>query len=142
MTNPITGESEDPDESMMSGVEDLLGVDEGGREDFRSAVISRIAAWAIENKGQQLVVRGVLPDHLKRLRDAYFERNRGKVVETVRAALAVLDEDDPPPPSEARAAGETLINELVERHGYCRSCARDALARILSRRFEQREGGA
>jgi serine protein kinase len=135
--NQATNADQDPDESLMRSVEEALGVPASEKDDYRRGVMSRIAAWAIEHPGQKLLIPAVLPGQLRRLRESYFEKHRQKVATVARHALRVLDRGksgtglDP----ENTAAGERLVSELVARYGYCRSCAKDGIARLLIGRF-------
>jgi predicted Ser/Thr protein kinase len=130
-----TGEYKDPDESLMQRVEESIKDPSEEADEFRRGLISRIAAWAIEHPKQQLLVGAVLPGHLRRLRDAYFDDHRAKVAEVAGYSLAVVSEDDDQLDRESRTAGASLLERLESEHGYCRICARDGLARLLSQRF-------
>lgn len=138
--NPATNADEDADENLMRTVEEALGVAASERDDYRRGVMSRIAAWAIEHPGQKLLLAAVLPGQLRKLRESYFEKHRKKVVAAARHALEVLDEGRAGSGFDAEdtAAGERLVAEMIARYGYCRSCAKDGIARLLAGRF----GGA
>lgn len=131
-----TGEYRDPDESLMRKIEEAIKEPSDDTEEFRRGIISRFAAWAIEHPGQKLAVGAVLSGHLRRLRDAYFQEHRAKVAATARHALKVVSEEADQLDGEARTAGEALLERLLADHGYCRSCVREALARVIGKRFE------
>jgi predicted Ser/Thr protein kinase len=135
--NPGTNADEDPDEGLMCGVEEALGVPASEKDDYRRNVMSRIAAWAIEHPGQKLLIAAVLPGQLRRLRESYFEKHRQKVAAAARHALRGLDQATGGTglDGEDKAAGERLVAALVERYGYCRACAKDGIARLLIGRF-------
>jgi predicted Ser/Thr protein kinase len=138
--NPATGRAEDPDRRMMESVEDDLGVDPGERAEFRDGIFSRIAAWAIEHPGERHRVGQVLAAHLRRLEDAYYAKHRGRLARLARAALEVLDGEERPATAAAeREAARRMLERLTADAGYCRSCARDALARLVVRRFADEE---
>jgi predicted Ser/Thr protein kinase len=135
--NPGTNADEDPDESLMRSVEEALDVSPSDKDEYRRSVMSRIAAWAIEHPGQKLLLAAVLPGQLRSLRDSYFEKHRQKVAAVARHALRALDaaKTETGLDAESAAAGERLVGELIARYGYCRSCARDGVARLLASRF-------
>ncbi len=137
--NETTGEQEDPDEEMMRGVERDLEVDDADRDSFRNGVLSRMAGWAIDHPGQRTRVSAALPAHLRRLEDAYFNKNRAKVKRIAQRALAVLGKEDERLDDDERRAAEETIERLVADFGYCRSCALDALARLIRARFSDDE---
>jgi predicted Ser/Thr protein kinase len=131
-----TGEYKDPDESLMKKVEESIKDAEDDTDEFRRGVISRIAAWAIEHPKQKLNLGAVLPGHLRRLKDAYFEEHRTRVAAAARYALEVVSDEADKLDRESREEGERLLERLLTEHGYCRSCARDGLARVLKKRFD------
>jgi predicted Ser/Thr protein kinase len=129
------GEYKDADESLMQKVEESIKDADEDADEFRKGIIARIAAWAIEHPKQKLAVGAVLPGHLRRLRDAYFESHRAKVAAAAGYAMKVVCDEADQLDAESRAAGESLIENLLSEHGYCRSCARDGLARLLASRL-------
>ena len=135
--NPATNADEEPDEGLMRSVEEALGVDSSDKDEYRMGVISRIAAWAIEHPGQKLLVAAVLPGQLRKLKESYFEKHRQKVAAIARHALRALDPGKATVGRDAEndAIGERLVAELIARYGYCRSCAKDGIARLLNGRF-------
>ena len=130
-----TGQEEDPDERMMSAVEESLGIAQQDREEYRKGVISRIAVWAIEHPGQKMMVAAVLPGQLQRLRTAYFDRHREKVARVARLTMRVMEGDDANMEEEEKAVGRKLKDRMIEDHGYCESCARDGIGRLIAIRF-------
>jgi predicted Ser/Thr protein kinase len=137
--NPVTNLDENPDEGLMRAVEESLGVTLAEKDEYRRGVMSRIAAWAIEHPGQKLLLAAVLPGQLRRLQESYFEKQGQKVAAIARHALKVLDGGAAAAglDAERRAEGERLVEGLVSRYGYCRACARDAVARLLIGRYDK-----
>ncbi len=131
-----TGQDVDPDENMMGAVEESLGIASQDREEYRKGVMSRIAAWAIEHPGQKMMVAAVLPGQLQRLRTAYFDRHRDKVAWVARIAMRVMEGDETHMAKDEKATGRKLIDRMIEDHGYCESCARDGIGRLLEKRFK------
>jgi len=133
--NEITGLVEDPDEKLMRGVEESLGVEERESLEYRRGVMNRIAAWAIEHPGQKMMAAAVLPGQLRRLREAYFEKNREKVIQAARHALEMMEGRGDRLPEPARKTAATLLANMRARHGYCEDCARDGIARLIAKRL-------
>jgi len=138
--NPTTNADEDPDENLMRTVEESLGVAMIDKDEYRRAVMSRIAAWAIEHPGEKLLLAAVLPGQLRKLKEAYFEKQSQKVAAMARQALRILDGGPATTGLEAekRAEGERLIESLISKYGYCRACARDGIARLLIGRYDNK----
>ncbi len=130
-----TGQDENPDETMMSGVEEKLGVTENILE-FRRNLISRIAAWALEHPRQKVSPEIIFPEYLRRLRNAYFREHRKKVVKVAKNALTLISEEKSSlDPSEKEVAA-TIIERLTSEYDYCRDCMKEGLARLISKRLE------
>jgi predicted Ser/Thr protein kinase len=134
VTSETTGQDEDPDEAMMARVERMLGVVEDKTE-FRKGVISRIAAWALENPRKKVRVDVVFPEYLKKIRDAYFLEHRKKVVKVAKCALTLLSDGAESLDAADRKAASQMLREMTGKHHYCDACARDGLARLISKRF-------
>jgi serine protein kinase len=90
--NKLTGEYEEPDANLMSEVERLLDV-KGDPEDARKALISGIAAWALDHPGQKVEPGAVFPQQLRRIRDAIYAERRGLVAQVARD-LVILVRDE------------------------------------------------
>ncbi len=129
-----TGQDEDPDETMMQSVEQKIGMS-GDAEEFRKTLISRIAAWALENPGEKVDVEKIFPEYLRRIRDAYFQEHRKKVVKVAKNALTLLSDGTQSPDPPVREAAEQMMAALKEQFGYCDHCMKDGLARLISKRF-------
>lgn len=136
--NSATKTDEEPDEGMMAGVEESLGVDKGQSAEYRHGIMNRIAAWAIDHPGQKMLVGAVLPGQLGRLREAYFEKNREKVAKVSRKAMEILEERGEKLTKADREAAQKLLDNLKRDHGYCDHCAADGISRLLARRFEEK----
>lgn len=136
--NEATKKDEEPDESLMSAVEENLGVDREESDEYRRGIMNRIAAWAIDHPGQKMLVAAVLPGQLRKLKEAYFEKNREKVAQVARDAMSILEEKDGKLSEAARKTSQSLLENLKSVHGYCDSCATDGIARLLARRFSRK----
>lgn len=132
--NKVTGSDEDPDPQMMKQVEDALDIAEDKVEDFRKALISTIAGYAIEHPGQQLDISKVFPDHLNSLRSSYFEKHRVKVAKVGEDILALLSEEKISA-SEDEENARAALSALKERFGYCDSCVKEALSDLIKARY-------
>ncbi|MGF1468252.1 MAG: serine protein kinase PrkA [Sandaracinaceae bacterium] len=136
--NAHTGDYEDPDPKLMENVEQMLGVDPKGSEDFRRSMISTVAGHAIDNPGVAVDYLRVFPRYLARVREATYGERR-KQLAAIAQDLLVLVSDD-----EARlAAMERPRREAAERarermasdHGYADASIRDAVGELLVRRY-------
>ncbi len=126
-----TGRSAEPDLALLQSVERLLPT-QGPVEQYRRSLVSRIGAYAVDHPEERpLDFRKMFPDLLRALRRNFFDERRGVVT---RAQRHMLLHDTPDfavlPESDRRVALRTLEN-LTGRHGYCASCAKDAVGLAL-----------
>lgn len=133
--NKVTGKDEEPDNSTMTLVEERLDIPPAETEDFRKALISAIAGYAIEHPGQALELPAIFPDYLSTLRSSYFEEHREMVAKVGRNVLTYLTGDKVTPEEDAETAVSAL-SVLKERFGYCDSCLSEALADLFGHRFQ------
>jgi predicted Ser/Thr protein kinase len=132
--NRLTGEYEEPDEKMMREVERLLDV-KGDAQDWRKGMISGIAAWAIDHPGQKVEASGVFPQYMKRMREAIFADRRPAVAMIARDIVILVREDGAGLDKERKKDAEAVIERMIAKLGYCRSCAGDAASMLVRRRF-------
>jgi predicted Ser/Thr protein kinase len=132
--NPITGRLEEPDEEMMSEVEKTLGVG-AKRDDFRHDVISRIGAWSIDNPNSKPSYGDIFPKHFQLLRESYFEQRKKIVKKTNQDLLILLTDGAERLEREARVRAEETLAGLLDKHGYCKKCAKEALSFLLRKRY-------
>jgi predicted Ser/Thr protein kinase len=132
--NKLTGEYEEPDANLMSEVERLLDV-KGDPEDARKALISSIAAWALDHPGQKVEPVAVFPQQLRRIRDAIYAERRGLVAQVARDLVILVRDEGRGLDAARRAAAESALRTMAERHGYCAHCAADAASITVRKRF-------
>jgi serine protein kinase len=130
----MTGAYEEPDERLMREVEGLLGW-KGEPDEFRKSLLSSIAAWAIENPDQRPRNEVVFGEHLKRLRDAVFEKLRLPVAELCCDIVSYVRDGQESFGISRRAEVRKALDALANQFGYCDLCARDAAAMLVGRRF-------
>jgi predicted Ser/Thr protein kinase len=132
--NRVTGEYEEPDEKMMREVERLLDV-KAESSDWRKGLISGIAAWAIDHPGQRVEGAMVFPQHMRRMREAIFNDRRPAVALLARDVVVLVRDEGTGLDKERRRDAESVIERMIAKFGYCRSCAGDAASMLVRKRF-------
>ncbi len=132
--NKVTGEYEEPDEKLMREVEKLLDT-KGDASEARQAMISAIAAWALDHPNQKVDASRVFPHFLKRMRDAIYDGKRPSVAAMARDVVLFVRDAGVGLDAERKKHAQKCIDELVARYGYCPHCAADAASVTLRRRF-------
>ncbi len=134
LRNRLTGAYEEPDAVMMTEVESLLGWT-GEPDEFRRGMLSKMAAWAIDNPGQRAQVEVVFADHIRKLRDAVFASRRKPLAELCRDIVRMVRDQDGSLTDERKREVRTVLDALTARFGYCDNCACDAAAMLVRQRF-------
>lgn len=135
LRNPITGAYEDPDERLLAEVEELLGVAEDATG-WRNALMSRVAAVAIDHPGHPIDRGVVFAEELRRLREAAFKERRTALVRLCRDLLALEREGGAGLDRERTLAAQTFVNTLAARYGYQPVSAVDMAIALLRSRFD------
>jgi hypothetical protein len=129
--NSVSGKMEAPDEKFIAEVEAVVA---GGTPpaQYREALIRKIGAWSVDHPDERPDYADLFPEALEAIQQDYYRRNK-KLIEDVRDNLqrhGTEDLDDLDPELKRRVV-DTMA-AMVERHGYCTSCAKEAVA-FLSR---------
>lgn len=115
VTDSLTGESREPDERFLRGVEEKINVSDSGKHTFRQEVVRK--AMVAYKKGEKFSL-----DSHSRLKDAMekylFEERR----DVLRMVTSVARPDE-----EAKDKIAAVEERLIEDYGYDRHSAREAL---------------
>ncbi len=133
LTDPVTGRDMPADESMMDSIENVLGREDEARA-FRSDVISRIAAFRIDNRDAPVELARIFPRYIERLRSDYYARKRVALQRLQRDLLTWMDDPSAMEPAAAVAAEQTM-DALCARHGYTPETAREAVGVLVAQRY-------
>ncbi|HHH27849.1 MAG TPA: serine protein kinase PrkA, partial [Polyangiaceae bacterium] len=136
--NTVTGRDEDPDESLMKEVESLLDV-KGEPKEHRDMIISMIAAWAIDNPGEEPSIDVIFPDHVSHLRRAAYERRRKPFAALLMDVITLVRDDGSGLTPSRRQAAQKVV-ERMEWMGYEAVSAADALSALIRERYSDLVG--
>jgi len=139
--NRVTNRDEPADETMMRGIEKILGAGTGA-EEFRRNLISRVAAWAIDHPGERVPYVTLFPQHLQAIRDAFFQDRRKVLVGIAREVITHITDEGDSLDDEAKRRAVSVLASLKANRGYEDRSARDALAALLKERFADLKGPA
>jgi hypothetical protein len=134
--NSVTGQLEPPDERLMQEVEALLKSADDTRE-RRHALISNIAAWAIEHPGLPIEQSPVFANLLRRLRDAVFSERRVAVARLVRDVAVLVRGGGTGLDGVQRRAAQRCLDVLCEKFGYEPESAADAAGALIRERYAE-----
>lgn len=132
--NRVTGKHEEPDLELMKSIEKTLEVEDA--DNFRRDLISGVAAWAIDHAGEKAEYSRLFPRHIQRVRDSYYKERRVRLATIASDVLATLAEETGSIDADRRAVASDTFAAL-ERVGYCKHCARDAIAELIKARYTE-----
>jgi predicted Ser/Thr protein kinase len=134
LRNPQTGRMEEPDEGMMKEVEKTLEIP-GRPDEFRQSMIAKIGAWSLDHKGQKPVLGEIFVEHLRKLRDAYFERHRKTIAKGITELVMLLSGNESALSADAKIRADRALEMLIGTYGYSRESARDLVGALASMRY-------
>lgn len=115
VTDPISGETREPDERFLRGVEEKINVSDAGKQTFRQEVVRK--AMVSFKKGEKFTLDS--HSRLKEAMERYLFEERRDVLRLV-TSVARPDED-------AREKIAAVEERLISEYGYDRHSAREAL---------------
>lgn len=133
--NPVTGKDEEPDQTLMDNVEQMLGVAKAAKEAFRRDIMSSVAAHAIDHPGEKPSFPRVFPRLLSQVREATFQKRKKQIAEIIEDALAAIAKNVKNIPAERVRRAEETMRRMIETHGYQERSLGDALSELLRRRY-------
>ncbi len=138
--NTKTGRTEDADEKLLARVETILDIKESP-DAFRRGLLSRIAAWTVENrgKGKKLKPANLFGDIFKAIKRNFFKAREKQLLSIEEQILTFGSAPFNSLNPSARAKVEQTIQTMRERYGYCEHCTKEVLAFSLSRQRQRLE---
>ena len=129
----ITGNLVPPDEHLMGEVENTIGRDEEAA-DFRSRLLSKVAAFRIDNPDDDVDLERIFPDYFEKLREQYFS-TRQAALDRIKQNLLTYVDDPSSLASDERARVETTIATLEGKYGYTLETTKEAIAVLVRERY-------
>jgi predicted Ser/Thr protein kinase len=129
--NPSSESYETPSESLMKEIEEVINV-QGSVERHREGLLSRIAAYKLDNPTKSIEVTIVFEEILKKIQDHYYNQRRQMVDANYQHMLAIgTDTERNLNPSDLKLAQDSYA-ELERRFGYDYDSARECLKFMLN----------
>ncbi|MGE4413428.1 MAG: protein prkA, partial [Candidatus Caldatribacteriota bacterium] len=113
--DPITEEEKDPDENFMRSIEEQIGVSTSSKSQFREDILIKLSSAA--KRGETFRYNS----H-PRLKEAIEKKLFSDVKDTLRLTVSAILPDQ-----EQKKKLDDLTNRLIQDHGYCKSCATEAI---------------
>jgi serine protein kinase len=140
LKNTVTGKFEDPDKFFVKEFENNIHIKENP-DNFRSHILSKLGAYALDHPGKKLVYTEVLDDVVKQLKES-FRNEQKKIINRVGRNIVFYIEslENLKAKNGLDADGikqiETIINTLCERFGYSQMGAINSLKYLIKKRYD------
>ncbi|MBX6378974.1 MAG: protein prkA, partial [Clostridia bacterium] len=118
--DPITGEENPPDERLMRSIEEKVHVTESGKDAFRNEIFRKVAI--AQRRGEKFSYSTHEKLH-EALEKQLFEERR----DTIKLTVSARNPDE-----EQLKRINQVVQTLVEREGYCTTCANEVLKYVSS----------
>ncbi|MBI2602820.1 MAG: hypothetical protein HYW48_07180 [Deltaproteobacteria bacterium] len=126
-----------PSLKIMSDVEKILGV-KGPTEEHRNALLSRIAAFKIENPKEDINVSELFREYLHAVKEHFYNEKR-KVIESNITAMIAFHRDELRD-EKSKILAETTYKNMNARFGYSASATYDCLRFALQQKKQVSNG--
>lgn len=123
----------EPSKVVMADVERLIGVD-SSPEKFREQLLNSIASYKIENPEKMIDINIVFQDILQKIRDHFYQKNKGAIEANYRAMLLLDTADEKNLNDGDRKVARDSFFNLDQRFGYDQQSAIACLRFLLSHR--------
>lgn len=118
--DPITDEEMDPDEKLMRGIEEQIGVPENAKKSFREEILIRLSSYARQSRNFDY-------NSHERLKEAIEKKLFADLKDVVKITTSTKTPD-----AEQLKRINQVVARLVEYHGYCPVCANELLKYVGS----------
>lgn len=137
--NPVTGKFEAPDAYFINEFESNVHMNEAP-ERFRSSLIARLGAYALDNRGKAIVYSDVFNDLVHLLQESYRKEQK-KVIDKIGSNLMLFLAEKRENVShnlshDVRELITNMIKSLMERYQYSENGAITSLQYLLKMRYD------
>lgn len=145
--NNITGKFETSDTYFINEFESNLMLKEKS-SDFRSHMISRVGAYALDNPGKKIIYSEVFPDIVKLLQESFRAEQKKVIDQLTKQLVVILDEmkksgdtQETVQSSSQRLNKEvsqkfhTILQNLQSKYGYSERGALKMLRNLIAKRY-------
>lgn len=136
LKNTVTDKFEEPDLYFVKEFETNVHLKENA-DSFRSHIISKLGAWALDNPGKEIIYTEVLDGLAKQLKES-FRNEQKKIIKKVANDLVyyVQEDDHRGLSKEGKKQIENILKDLKEKYGYSKSGAINCLKYLIQKRYE------
>ena len=134
LTNPLTGNSEDPDTALMSDLESKLGVPADQAHAYRESLVQRAAAWRMDNPEAEFVHEQIFVDITHSLNESFYNDKRDVADRVKRNLMTYLTVEEHRLDEAEVAQAAAIVKRMDEDYNYPRECVTEAVGCLLRAR--------
>ena len=127
------GEYVDPSDDLMGRIEGLLDLNESV-ETFRSNLMTKIAAFSIDNPDEPIRYGELFPEIYNKLKQSFYQERDRTLTIVEHNILKHGSDDFRFLSSEDQKEVLSTLERMSAKYGYCESCAKDVIAFVLRSR--------
>jgi serine protein kinase len=142
--NQVTAKFEEPDKFLVKEFESNIHLKESP-EKFRSAILSKLGAWSLDNPGKEMIYTEVLDGITRQLKESFRNEQR-KIIMRVGEDLVFFQAErkaqkegksmNSQVTKEGREQIEKIIGNLMSEHGYQEQGAINCLKYLIKKRYD------
>lgn len=117
LLDPSTGSYIPYSENILNDIEDILGI-KTGQMDHRKTILSRLAAWKIDNPESKLIITEVFDDLLLKIKNHFFKEREKSAQEICQSILKYTGGNKKDLTTEETKTVITTLENLEKNHGY------------------------
>ena len=136
--NTHTKDYDPPNERIMASLEEMIGIPEAGRKDFRNSVLTRIAVHSLDHRVDretELQYRRVFEKEIELLEQNYYHSQKEVIKQSCEAALSIMTNEKAKMTNEARQGGIKLLESMEKQFGYPRETLAEVLNFLVKNRY-------
>lgn len=138
--NPVTAKFETPDTYFVKEFESNVGLSEAP-DRFRSNLIARLGAYALDHRGKAIVYSEVFDDIVRQLQESFRKEQAKQIARVGKALVFYIDElkggaGTQSVNPETRQSIDTILGNMAKRYGYSRDGAITLLQYLLKKRYD------
>ncbi|MEM1008376.1 MAG: serine protein kinase PrkA, partial [Myxococcota bacterium] len=133
--NPNTRKPEEADERLMQEVEAQIMSSEEQAEQFRNAIISKVAATSLENPGQKVDIHRLFQAYIDTLEYNFFTNNQKKLKRLAQHMLILIVDKKHNLSDNDKKDAEATLNALRNRFQYSDHCIKEIASLLIRKRY-------
>lgn len=131
--NPITGQSEEPSRYTIEDLEKNVAIQDAP-EIFRSSIIGRLGAYALDNPGKEIIYTNVFPDIVKTLKETFRNEQKNVIAKIANNLMFYKEAMDN---LDNKNIIKDVISNMCEKYGYSKKGALTLIEYLIKHKYQE-----